>query len=340
VDSLKIELEKNKYNSPTKISYRQKIIKKEYFKRYINYRGKGKILGYKYLFLKFLRTFQPLLPELPLEENLSDVMKAVSKSDFSKIYDSASREFSNKGSTVGHNYLKHHFKSYWKSRFKKNPSPYDAWLDDKIMSDVIAYRIGVNDSDEIFDFSLQQMITGMSARRLTVSFFKPVLAAAIYKHYLGNHPNPIVLDPCCGFGGRLIGFKSIYPTGTYIGCEPNVETYAELIGMIDREGLTNVKIHNCKFEDYTGPFDVDLTFTSIPYHDLEIYSNHVDYKDFDLWRNKFIGSIEKRCKNCYINLNEECADKIGWRNIDNYILSNPTHFSKITSVRREVIVKV
>jgi tRNA G46 methylase TrmB len=271
-------------------------------------------------------------------------MNNLSTVDVTKIYDKSTREFSNNISTVGHNYLKHHFKSYWNSKFNGNLSPVEAWLDDKIMQEVINYRIGCNNSGEVYDFSLHQLVRGLSARRITISFFKPMLAAAIYKHYLGDMESPIVLDPCCGFGGRLLGFTSTYPDGIYIGCEPNVDTYGELIKLKQDAGWSDghVRLYNCKFEDFADSnYNYDLVFTSIPYYDREIYSNRIVYNSFDQWKHTFIKAIEKRAgNNCYINVPEELAKILGWSNIDSYIRSNRSHFDKREGCKREQIVQL
>jgi hypothetical protein len=326
------------------INYNQKITTKKYFENYIKYKGVDKLKKYSRYFLKFIRTFQPSLPYPDLEESLQEVIDKISKYDFSKVYNSSTNEFSNNTSTIGHNYLKHHFHSYWKSKFNGNKSPEEAWQDDKIMKEIIEYRIGCNNSNEIFDFTLHQLVRGLSARRITVSFFKPILAAAIYKHYLGDKFSPMVLDPCCGFGGRLLGFKSVYPDGVYVGCEPNVETYNELLELKNKNGWSDghVRLYNCKFEDFIDEnYNYDFVFTSIPYYDLEVYSNKMEYKSFNDWRDVFIKSIEQYSgRNCYINATEDLCIKLGWKNIDSYILSNRSHFDKKEGEKKEWIVKL
>jgi len=341
IDELVEKISEYKYNPDYSLTYKQKIVDKEYFKLYISTEGKDKLKKYSHHFLKFIRTFQPTLPYPDLEENLSEIIAKIRNYDNTKIYDPEKREFSNNTSTVGHNYLKHYFKSYWKSKFNGNPSPVEAWLDDKIMQEVIDYRIGCNNSGEVYDFSLHQLIRGLSARRVTVSFFKPLLAASIYEHYIGYKEDPIVLDPCCGFGGRLLGFKSIYPNGKYVGCEPNIETYTELQQLIKNTGWTNIEIYNCKFEEFNTLDNFDLIFTSIPYYDVELYSNNTEYKSFDEWRNIFIKSIEQYSgKNCYINTPHELCNKLGWNNIDAYIKSNRSHFDKKSGDKKEPIIKL
>lgn len=333
------DIKKISYTNNIFLEYNKIVIPKEYFELYIKLKGSNKLKERVYLLSKFVQTFQMTFPYPTTDENLYGVIKSILEYDLNKLLDIESNGFLNTGWSVGNLYLKSHFKSYWKSSFKGNPSPVIVWHDKKIMKEIISYRIGCNTSGEVFDFSLKDIINGMRARRLTVSFFKPILAAAIYKHYLKDIESPIVLDPCCGFGGRLLGFKSKYPNGKYIGCEPNIETYLELIELVKLAGWTDVNIFNCKFEDYKGIKDVDLTFTSIPYFDVEEYSNNVYYETFDVWKNTFIKSIEE-CKNCYINTSLEIGNKLNWNNIDKYIINNRSHFDKRDGYKKEGIFKI
>lgn len=96
-----------------------------------------------------------------------------------------------------------------------------------------------------------------------------------------------------------------------------------------------------KFEDFVSDDSFDLIFTSIPYYDLEIYSNDTKYNSFDDWKNTFIKSLEKHSnKNCYINTTQELADKLNWKCVDSYITSNRSHFDKRGGNKKEVIIKI
>jgi hypothetical protein len=333
----------NKINDLS-LKYDDVVIQKDYFKNSIDSKGKPYVESFVWLLKKFIKNFHPDFPYPLLNEDLNVVLSSIHNYTFDRIYDGNVRTFSNNISTIGHNYLKHIFRSYWKSKYKHNMSPIEAWSNESIMNEVIKYRIGCNNSNEIFDFSLRNLINGLSARRTTVSFFKPLLAAAIYKHYLGDNQTPMVLDPCCGFGGRLLGFKSMYPNGIYIGCEPNIETYNELLQLKENAGWNDlhVQIYNSKFEDFKDEnYNYDLIFTSIPYYDLELYSNNMEYQSFDHWKNTFIKSFERyRGKNCYINISEELATKLDMKHIDAYIASNRSHFDSNVGLKNELIVKI
>ena len=314
------------------ISYNQTIVFKEYFENYIKVKGKDKLNRYVPLFLKFLRLFQTQFPYPTNQESLVDIQNAIK----SKISTIDSGIVNNNTSNAGVAYLKSNFKSYWHSRYNSNTkSPYDAWFDDVFMQKVIQYRIGCNNSDEIFDFSLHQMIRGISAYRHTISFFKPVVAASIYKHFLGDNDTPVVIDPCAGFGGRLLGFKSIYPNGKYIGIEPNIETYNELSELA--KNFTNVELYNCKLEDYIGSKECDLAFTSIPYFDTEIYSNHIQYDSIDVWQQEFIAGL-LTYKNLVVNMSPEIETLFPAPVMKLYLQNQTAHFNKQASVKLEPIL--
>jgi len=278
------------YNNDFKLGYNDIIINKEYLTDYINKYGKDKLEKYIPMLLKFVRTFSPNFPTIVSNESPNDVIKYIRELDVNRIY-IGNDTFKNNAFNKGVSLLKSIFDSYWDSSFNSRLSPIEAWDDDKIMYNLIKYRIGINNDNHISDFSLRNLVYALNVNRYCVSFFKPALASAIYTHYLGETETPIVLDPCAGFGGRLVGFKCKYPKGTYIGVEPNIDTYNGLKKIVELFGFKNVILINDKIENAIIPIDYDFTFTSIPYYNKEDYNNMFNYSTVDDWMDTFINSL-------------------------------------------------
>ena len=103
-----------------------------------------------------------------------------------------------------------------------------------------------------------------------------------------------VLDPCAGWGGRMLGI--VAAGAEYVAFEPNTETYEGLLKLIKLLGIEDkVRIINdsaLEMDKYDiGEFD--LILTSPPYFDLEVYS-HEDTQSikgcdtYSMWVNNFL----------------------------------------------------
>lgn len=109
------------------------------------------------------------------------------------------------------------------------------------------------------------------------SNFRPMNAKAVYERFCPK--GGVILDPCAGFGGRMLGALSSKNNYRYVACDPNTETMYHLhqLGeyietVTDRED--SYELHCVGSEDFRGPANsVDFAFTSPPYFDLEVYSD-------------------------------------------------------------------
>ena len=82
-----------------------------------------------------------------------------------------------------------------------------------------------------------------------------------------------ILDVCTGWGGRMLGTRSIEGTH-YTGIEPCIKTYNGLIDIIDKLKLDNIKIYNDTAESILPKLldnYYDIAITSPPYYNLEKY---------------------------------------------------------------------
>lgn len=135
--------------------------------------------------------------------------------------------------------------------------------------------------------------------------FMPIYAKAVYQ-YFGNPT--IVLDPCSGWGDRLLGAE-VGGVQKYIGFDPNGALrlgYSKIMDVLGHS-LTELSENHMAFsnsyEIHSQPFEigavnmpsesVDFIFTSPPFFDYEIYSeNNPMYSD---WITEFYEPLFVQC---------------------------------------------
>ncbi len=139
----------------------------------------------------------------------------------------------------------------------------------------------------IFYHCLQLGVNGVTLPRE----FPPNVARDIYCNAKYKGSQLRILDPCAGWGGRMIGAASV--GAYYEAWEPSTATYNGLIklGRWLEKFDTGFKfvLHHEPFEDSTIPSKkFDIALTSPPYYDTEIYSDESTnslnrYDTFDEW---------------------------------------------------------
>lgn len=101
--------------------------------------------------------------------------------------------------------------------------------------------------------------------------FKITNALEMYQKYKPAH----ILDPFCGFGGRLVA--AMFLGVNYTGIDLNVDLktgYDKLLTDFQSKTTSDVSLiyQDSKEVDYTK-FTYDMVFTSPPYENIEIYKN-------------------------------------------------------------------
>ena len=152
-----------------------------------------------------------------------------------------------------------------------------------------------------------------------VTMYRPLMAKKVVSYFaqrLGTK-EVRVLDVCAGWGGRMIGAKSveggdkshsgyISPIKVhYTGIDPCAKTYAALRAIRDELGLTNITLINQPAEVALQGFDpsvaYDIALTSPPYYNLEIYSDEPTQSvastpdgpnsGYQTWLNEFLSPV-------------------------------------------------
>lgn len=127
--------------------------------------------------------------------------------------------------------------------------------------------------------------------------FRPVVAKQIYDRYCASES--AVLDPCGGWGGRMLGAYCSDKVVRYDCIDASSETVRGLKHekmLMDRTVVgKNVNVYYGAFEDSCFENGLyDLVFTSPPYFTKEFYSNDecqswIRYgEDYDRWKEGFL----------------------------------------------------
>lgn len=131
------------------------------------------------------------------------------------------------------------------------------------------------------------------------TLFRISWARSLYLLLGAGKKNLKILDPCAGWGDRMIAALSV--GAMYHGVDPS----AALHGMYkniakDFDPLGKSHVTKSPFEDYTieDPGTYDIVFTSPPYFTMELYSNEEDqstgrYESFDQWTTGFLHPLLK-----------------------------------------------
>jgi len=112
-----------------------------------------------------------------------------------------------------------------------------------------------------------------------------------------RHQPKIVLDPCAGWGGRMLGVVS--SGAEYIAFEPNTQTYNNLLELskyLNIESKVKIICDDARnMLSYNLP-KMDMILTSPPYFDLEVYThestqsiNNLD--TYEKWSELFLRDI-------------------------------------------------
>lgn len=162
----------------------------------------------------------------------------------------------------------------------KAGSFYNMMMDDKQREEwwvkINKYACGSRpDSPAIRFFEIYRRCTG------AVVFFKPTIAINIYSQVNAT----AVLDPCAGWGGRMLG--ALAKNIAYTGIDTNMSlkpAYDEMMAMFP--GNATMIWQDSLKVDFSQ-IDYDCVLTSPPYVNLEVYpgmspfpSDNVFYKEF------------------------------------------------------------
>ena len=202
------------------------------------------------------------------------------------------------GIDLANNFHPHMMTAYYS---RGENSPYQTYCDDEGLKDCINRWMELGKTPN--PAGMRRILKTRDGTRGVVNF-KPTISKFIYDTYVPY--NGRVLDPCAGYGGRLVGCIASNKDIFYHGIDPNGET-----------GVGNMKLASFfssqydalgeRIYKYKFRYDMDcaekvmpeleekynLIFTSPPYFKAEVYSEQLNqsmkqYDKYEEWKEKFL----------------------------------------------------
>lgn len=198
--------------------------------------------------------------------------------------------FINATDRVGMKILEHFMDNVWETADKKNRSFKSLWNKETLMK-VLKWNRSCHSTPYISELRRGiYFCTGLPK----TTMYRPNLMKLICDKYQPK----VVLDPCIGWGGRMIGSVCRGYT-KYIGFDPNTKTFNNLQKMVEfldiskkvelfNEGSETIKNKDIK--------NVDMVLTSPPYFDLEVYTDEGSqsiktFSAYDTWRDGWLFDV-------------------------------------------------
>ena len=178
----------------------------------------------------------------------------------------------------------------WDVKCRNQKTPKEVFLNKELFKRAIRKRLHMSDS-RLGIFNVRKSLKIFSGAQ-SVSNFRPTIARYIYETYC--EAGATVLDPCMGYGGRLLGSIVSSTVYAYHGVDPCVKTYDGNCRLdVELNNTHHNKFFNVPFEDFTTTMRYDFIFTSPPYFDLEKYSDeptqsYLRYPQYEEWVKGFL----------------------------------------------------
>lgn len=208
---------------------------------------------------------------------------------------------------AGRKILTHFQPHYWETSYRTQKTLVEGWSEPKIRSKACGKLFNTRGARPSLQRYLRELnVSG--ARR--VSHFHPGLAKAAILYFGGGNVKSM-LDPCAGWGARLLACSSLGVR--YTSCDPNHKTVGGLSEMSKFIGF-HCNIFNIPFEEYEPDRRFDIAFTSPPYFSVERYKygkqSYYGKSSFKQWFDEFLLALVDKCLKCADTVVLHVSEKI------------------------------
>lgn len=220
--------------------------------------------------------------------------------DWNKLVDADTSKYESRSRT-GHKLLDHHMPHFWNVKNHKGHSV-RSQMTQEALEKALYHNLKMHTTPYRSEIRHMLILTGGLG---SVTKYR----AGVSKNIVDRYDAVSVLDPCIGWGGRMIG--SLAAGASYTGCEPDPNTFQGLQGILS-DCKQIAAIHNEPAETVvptlpSGSFDMVLT--SPPYYTLEIYTageQSVKNQSWDEWVSGWLKPLVIECLRCLKTNGKSC----------------------------------
>ena len=206
-------------------------------------------------------------------------------------------------SRPGHKILDHFMPHFYDVKNYKGVSVRDLFSQ-LLVEKALMQNIQMHSTPYISEIRRMIVMTGGLGN---VTKYRTVTSKAIVQFFGAKR----VLDPCCGWGGRMLGTLAASKDAIYVGCEPDPNTFKGLKGILEDAALPQTvrsraqvleKPAEIGLTDIAAMEKFDLVLTSPPYFNLELYTagdqSTAKYKTWEQWTEKWLKPVILGCLAC------------------------------------------
>jgi hypothetical protein len=206
-------------------------------------------------------------------------------------------------SRPGHKLLDHHMPHFWDVKNYKGISVRSLFTQQQLEK---ALLTNLMMHSTPYPTEIRRMIV-MTGGLGNVTKYRTVTSKAIVQYFGAKR----VLDPCTGWGGRMLGTLAAANDTYYCGCEPDRNTCNGLMNILSDEAIPSevtqrADIWNDPIEKLLPILQTeqkyDMILTSPPYFNLELYTegeqSTTNYPTWDEWVNKWLKPVILGCLAC------------------------------------------
>jgi hypothetical protein len=200
--------------------------------------------------------------------------------------------------------VEHFFPNFYDIEDWKGRSFAQFWQDEEVLQKVLRTNRQMHSTPYLSELKRTlYFVTGLPKSTM----YRPMLTKVICSAFGVQD----LLDPCAGWGGRMIG--AVSAGSNYVGFEPNAETYGNLVKLAEFLDITDRVQLFCDVAEnipkYSHNF-FDCVLTSPPYFNLEIYNAEMrkiaQNETYDAWLKRFLQPVAQNCANLLSDAGISC----------------------------------